>query len=187
MFIIYMILSITERLKNKVLKMKYKKTVISILSVCCLFSVLLMIYVLYKTNSNKNQTEFIPPEFETAAQTDTPVIPTYLQWSEISQDGMSFKVGISGNIILKDDNHSDVFLLNDKENDVWLKLRVLDDNNTIIGETGLLKPGEYVQSICFSKGVFSGQKIKLKIMTYQPETYYSEGSIILNTTIKSEG
>ena len=167
--------------------MKLKKTIIPILSVCCLISVLSMIYVLCTINSNIRQTEFIPPEFETAAQTDTPTIPAYLEWSEISHDGMTFKVGISGKIIVKEDNHADIFLSNNKENNVWLKLRILDENNNILGETGLLKPGEYVQSITFNESVVVGQKIKLKIMSYQPETYYSEGAIILNTIIKSEG
>ena len=166
--------------------MKLKKVVIPILSVCCLISVLSMIYAL-SINSNSYQTEFIPPDFEMAAQTDTPTIPSYLEWSEISHDGMTFKVGISGKIIVKKDNYADIFLLNNEENNVWLKLRVFDENNNILGETGLLKPGEYVKSINFSESVIVGQKIKLKIMSYQPETYYSEGEIVLNTIIKSEG
>lgn len=166
--------------------MKLKKVVIPILSVCCLISVLSMIYAL-SINSNSYQTEFIPPDFEMAAQTDTPTIPSYLEWSEISHDGMTFKVGISGKIIVKKDNYADIFLLNNEENNVWLKLRVFDENNNILGETGLLKPGEYVKSINFSESVIVGQKIKLKIMSYQPETYYSEGAIVLNTIIKSEG
>ena len=166
--------------------MKLKKAIIPILSVCCLISVLSMIYAL-SINSNSHQTEFIPPDFEMAAQTDTPTIPSYLEWSEISHDGMTFKVGISGKIIVKKDNYADIFLLNNEENNVWLKLRVFDENNNILGETGLLKPGEYVKSINFSESVIVGQKIKLKIMSYQPETYYSEGAIVLNTIIKSEG
>ena len=179
--------SINQQLKSKVLKKKSKKAVISVLSICCLISVLSMIYVLFITNSNSRQNEFIPPDFEMTAQTGTPVVPSHLEWSEIFHDGMTFKVGISGKIIVKENNHADIFLLNNKENNVWLKLRVLDENNNILGETGLIKPCEYVQSISFSENVTVGQKIKLKIMSYQPETYYSEGTIILNTTIKSEG
>ena len=66
---------------------------------------------------------------------------------------------------------------------MWLKLRVLDQQNRIIGETGLIKPNEYVKTIKFDAAIPSDAKVKLKVMAYQPETYYSEGSIVLNTRI----
>ena len=54
----------------------------------------------------------------------------------------------------------------------------------ILGETGLIRPGEYVKTITFDKKVPKvGDEITMKIMGYQPETYYSAGAVNLGTTI----
>ena len=51
-----------------------------------------------------------------------------------------------------------------------------------MGETGLIKPGEYVKNVTLSKTLDAGEKIKLKIMGYETETYESAGSVSLNVT-----
>lgn len=52
-----------------------------------------------------------------------------------------------------------------------------------MGETGLLKPGEYVKTVTLTKTLAAGENIKLKIMGYEPETYESAGSVSLNVTV----
>ena len=47
-----------------------------------------------------------------------------------------------------------------------------------------LRPGEYVQSITYEHIPEKESNIVLKIMTYEPKTYYSAGSINLNTKVK---
>ena len=84
--------------------MNIKKSVIPILSVCCVISVVFMIFVLCIKASDNKTKEFIPPAFEVNAKTELPTIPSDLNWSEIQNDGMSFKIGICGNIIIKDKN-----------------------------------------------------------------------------------
>lgn len=81
---------------------------------------------------------------------------------------------------------ADVYFTNSSEQEVWLKLRVLDEDGSIIGETGLIKPGEYVKSVLIDKDVSDGSSIKLKIMAYEPQTYYSAGAVTLNTQIRKE-
>lgn len=78
---------------------------------------------------------------------------------------------------------ADVYLTNDEGNKVWLKLRILDEEDNILAETGLLKPNEYVKTVTFDKIPKSGANIKLKIMAYEPDTYYSAGAVTLNTTV----
>lgn len=75
-----------------------------------------------------------------------------------------------------------VYLTNPAENTVWLKLRVLDTNGSILGETGLLRPGEYVRTVALSAAPTPGTSITLKIMGYEPDTYLSAGSATLSTT-----
>ena len=73
------------------------------------------------------------------------------------------------------------------EFDVWLKLRVLTADGTLLGETGLIRPGEYIKSVSLTSEVEDGTAIKLKIMAYEPDTYYSAGSVTLNTILRKGG
>lgn len=166
--------------------MKNNKLIIPILSAVCVLSLSLMIFALCRTAPINTITEFVPPEFDANAVEGIPDVPEKYGWSEIYQDGMNFRVSINKKII-NTKNQADVYLYNNEDNNVWLKLRILDEEGDIIGESGLIKSGEYIKTVTLTESVYDGQKVKLKIMSYQPETYYSEGSIILNTNIQSEG
>ena len=106
--------------------------------------------------------------------------------SEIYQDGMEFRAYICGNVIVKGDA-ADVYFTNSEKFDVWLKLRVLTADGILLGETGLIRPGEYVKSVSLTSEVEDGTAIKLKIMAYEPDTYYSAGSVTLNTILRKGG
>ena len=158
-----------------------KKYSIPILSNCFVILLLVMIAVL-----NKPQHEsvaFVPPPFETAAQTGTPNVPDSLGYSEPYQAGMNYRFGVCGNVEVNG-SKATVFFTNPADNTVWLKLRILDENNDLLGETGLLKPGEYVQHVSLSKKLEDGTPIQLKIMGYEPDTYYSAGAATVTTTAK---
>lgn len=164
---------------------RWKKQLVPILSVLCGLSVIVMIIVLCMA-PEAERGEFVPPPFEPEAIEGTPEPPEELGWSELYQNGMSYRVGICGNPVAHEDA-VDIYFSNPESNTVWLKLRVLDEKNKIICETGLIRPGEYIQSIRFGEQIKDGQHIKLKVMAYEPETYYSEGSIALNITIRVGG
>ena len=107
--------------------------------------------------------------FEKAAVSGMPTVPEELGWSEIYQDGMEFRAYICGNVIVKGDA-ADVYFTNSEKFDVWLKLRVLTADGILLGETGLIRPGEYVKSVSLTSEVEDGTAIKLKIMAYEPDT-----------------
>ncbi|MCI7345781.1 MAG: hypothetical protein SPF67_01215 [Eubacteriales bacterium] len=44
-----------------------------------------------------------------------------------------------------------------------------------------MKPNEYIKTIEFIETPQKGEKIKLKIMAYEPDTYYSAGAVTLST------
>lgn len=158
--------------------LKKKNSILLTAAVLCLISLILMMAVLC---APKEQTgEFIPPSFDSAAHTGTPTVPDGLGWQEL--DAKAYKVGVCGKII-PNGNIADVWLYNSTENTVWLKLRVLDANGNTLGETGLIRPGEYVQSVTLHTVPETGTPIVLKIMAYQQDTYYSEGAVTLNTAI----
>jgi len=128
--------------------------------------------------------EFVPPPFEKNAVSGVPIVPGELGYGEIYRDGMEYRFSVCGNVTLNG-NEATVFLTNSEENRVWLKLRILDQNGTILGETGILRPGEYVQSVSLSRKLAQGTSVVMKVMGYEPETYHSAGSVSLRTVIGS--
>lgn len=158
------------------------KLILPAVATICALTLFLMTLALLWSGKQKEDAGFTPPSFEPAAQSGTPTVDSSFGWSEIYQDGMSFKAYVCGNVIVKN-NMADVYFTNCEGFSVWLKLRILDESGEILGETGLIKPGEYVKSVTLTSHVTDGQKIKLKIMAYEPDTYYSAGTATLNTVI----
>lgn len=166
------------------MKKKQKKNyILPLAAVLCIVSLVLMVFALTRQDTQTVMGEFTPPPFDSSAVVGSPAVPDNLGWQEL--DAQAYKVGICGKVI-PDGNTADVWLTNPVSNTVWLKVRVLDEKGNTLGETGLIKPGEYVQSVELDNVPKAGKPIVLKIMAYQPDTYYSEGAVSLNTTISEE-
>ena len=129
--------------------------------------------------------EFTPPPFEENAVSGVPEVPENLGYSSPYKEGMAYRFSVCGNVTAEGEN-AVVYLTNPAENSVWLKLRVLDESGKMLGETGLIRPGEYVRCVKLSSVPPAGAKITLKIMGYEPETYHSAGSATLSTVMGGE-
>ena len=126
--------------------------------------------------------EFVPPTFDREAAQGMPRVADDLDYMECYQDGMDFRFWACGNVKM-DGRNATVYLTNPESNTVWMKVRILDAEGTVLGESGLIKPGEYVKSVMLSAQLPVGTPIRLKIMTYEPDTYYSAGAVALNTRV----
>ena len=126
------------------------------------------------------QGEFVPPAFAADAGNGTPKVPEELGWTEL--DAGAFRVSVCGAVKTRD-GKADIWLTNPGENEVWLKLRMLGPDGALMGETGLIRPGQYVQSVTLAGKAEPGMAVTLKIMAYEPETYHSAGSISVSTHI----
>ena len=163
---------------------KYGKNwAVPLLAIVCLLCLAMMAVVLVYTQST-SQGEFTPPPFEKTAVSGAPDVPEELGWQEL--DAQAFRVGVCGSVVLEG-SKADVWLTNPEGNNVWLKLRILDEDGEVLGETGLIRPSEYVRSVTFDTVPASGAEISMKVMAYEPETYHSAGAVTLNTTIQSGG
>ena len=154
------------------------KKFIIIISAICLVAVVAMIVAL-SLSGKTAKPQFTPPPFEAAAQTGMPTVEDS-SWNKIFQSGMSFVAYMCGKVTINN-GAADLYFTNDKDNNAWLKLRIMDEKGNILAETGLLKPGEYVQAVTFTTVPQNGQKLTMKIMGYEPETYHSIGAVVLNT------
>lgn len=146
----------------------------------CILSLVVMVAALGFFREEPNPVSFTPPPFDENAVQGTPDVPGKLGWSEV--DVQAYKVSICGAVTVED-GRADVWFTNPESNTVWLKLRVLGADGNTLGETGLIRPGEYVQSVIFETTPEIGDSIGLKLMAYEPDTYYSAGSATLNTVI----
>ena len=156
--------------------MRRKNTPLILAALLCAISLLAMVLSLCR-KPEPVRGEFTPPPFDAAAVVGTPAVPDGLGYSEL--DCRAYKVSLCGKL----GADGTVFLTNPKENTVWLKLRVLDEKGNILGETGLIRPGEYVRTLTLNGKVKPGTPVTLKIMAYEPETYHSAGAATLNTRI----
>ena len=153
---------------------KKQNYILPLAAVLCVLSLVLMVFALTRQDTQTVMGEFTPPPFDSTAVAGTPTVPDNLGWQEL--DAQVYKVGICGKFISKG-NTADVWLTNLESNTVWMKVRVLDEKGNTLGETGIIKPGEYVQSVTLDTVPKTEKPIVLKIMAYQPDTYYSEGAV----------
>lgn len=154
------------------------KLIVSVLMVCFAVTIGVMIFALCRPNDKKSA-EFTPPPFESTAQHGKPEVSENLGYSSPNRDDMSYDFAVCGNVTMEGDK-AIVYLTNIEGNNAWIKLRVFDEQGNMLGETGLIKPNEYVKYVTLPKTPEVGTKIKLKIMGYEPHTYYSAGAASLN-------
>ena len=159
-----------------------KNKVVIVLSVLTIISLIIMIVALCKSSNRVEQPIFIPPEFDANAIVGTPRPPENSGYRILYQEGMSFHVGLCG-VVRVNGASADVYMMNVSENSLWLKIRIYDEKGNVLGESGIIKPGEYIQSVKLTQSLDQDANIKLKIMSYEPDTYYSGGSIIMTPEI----
>ena len=157
--------------------MKQKNMPLILAALLCAVSLAVMAFALSRPQEPVKG-EFTPPPFDSGAVAGVPAVPDGLGYSEL--DCKVYKVSLCGNLTAD----GTVYLTNPESNTVWLKVRVLDEKGSVLGETGLIRPGEYVQTVALTAVPGSGTPVILKIMAYEPDTYYSAGSVALNTTLR---
>ena len=160
-----------------------KNKTIIIAALVCALSVIIMLAVIIAVNINKpEKPEFVPPEFDPNAVMGVPEVPDGMGYTPLPPTA-GMNAYICGNPTLNDDG-IDVWFTSPEINDVYMKLKIFDENDTLLGETGLIKPGEYVKTVKLDIIPENEMiQIKMKIIAYEPDTWYSAGSASLNTNL----
>lgn len=146
----------------------------------CLAAVLVMVWALTR-GAGKEAAGFTPPPFEENARQGEPEESEVLEalgygWLDVKE----YRTAVCGAPVVRD-GKAILYLTNPASNMVWLKVRILDENGQMLGESGLLRPGEYVEEVGLSTVPKEGAAVQLRIMAYEPETYHSAGAVSLNT------
>lgn len=155
------------------------KRPITILAVLCAAALAVMTAALLYTG---RAPQFTPPPFDAAAQAGTPAVPEGIGYGEL--DASAFRFSAAGVLTVRDGG-AELWLTNPAGSSVWLKARILDGSGAVLGETGLLRPGEYVRAAALNTVPAQTDPVTVKIMAYEPETYYSAGSVLLQTQLRA--
>jgi hypothetical protein len=67
------------------------------------------------------------------------------------------------------------YFASNEGNDVWLLIKVYGSDGAELGKSGLIRPGECIPSVKLSAEP-KGDEIRIKIFSYEPDTYFSRGS-----------
>lgn len=126
---------------------------------------------------------YAPPAFEENIQLGTPSPSADLAYDRITvKDG--YVVGICGKVLLKD-GEAQLYLTNFENNNVWFSITMIDNNNNVIAETGILRQGEYLESVPVNLYLEPNETatVTIQIIGYKPDTYVSAGSFEISTEL----
>lgn len=128
---------------------------------------------------------FVPPAFDPAAQLGEPVdLPADLGYGTLAlrEDAL---VAICANVSVEEDAAL-LYLTSKSTNVGWIRVKLLDASGNLLGESGLLRPGEYVRSVALSTVPAPDTLVTVKILVYEPDTYISIGSASAQVCIVAE-
>ena len=157
---------------------------VGILTALCCLSIAVMVITAAVTLNRKETPSFTPPEFDAAAVEGEPDVPQGHGYSpvEVEQGYIAYvwcELTAKGGEV-------DVYFTSPRTNTVWLMLRILGNDGSVLGQTGVIRPGEYVKSVKLNTVPERETDVSLKIIAYQPETYISMGTVGLNTKLKTD-
>lgn len=155
-----------------------KKTVLFVLSGLCVLAVVCMVLALCL---GKKEPQFAPPPFEKNACAGVPQPGEDTGYAQM--DAKAFRFSAAGELTAENGEVA-LWLTNPQENSVWLKVRIYDAAGALLGESGLLRPGEYVRAVRLSMVPQKTTEVTLKVMAYEPQSYYSAGAATMKTVLK---
>lgn len=155
-----------------------EKIVVSLVGAVCALSLLVMGVVLYRHNQTP---PFQPPAFDPAAQVGTPTVAQEYQWTPVEvTDGYTISLCAQPRV---EGDEAVVYLTSPQDNQVWVKLRLLSPTGEVLGESGVVRNGEYVERVTLTQTVTQDMPVVMQVVAYTPETWYSAGNVQLHATL----
>lgn len=118
----------------------------------------------------KNGRTFLPPQRDASAKEGIPEVTKSYQELPVKE---GYIVGIETSPVYRD-GQLYLNLVNKEDNTVWFLARLYQGDKRI-GESGLLHPGECLEGIPCQKVLTDGEEVLVQIISYEPDTYHSEG------------
>lgn len=153
---------------------KSQKIILAIFGAVILVALIVLIVVVATRDSRIIISEFEAPEFEKNAVVGIPEGVDAYAYREIKIDD-NFVFSLCMEPVVENDALN-IFFTSHKDNDVWMLIRVYDaKTEEIIGSSGLIRAGEYVEKVTLSD-IPSDKSVKVKVLSYEKDTYLSHGA-----------
>ena len=98
--------------------------------------------------------------------------------------GGEFTLGLCTNALIQGERLY-LYFTSHEDNEVLLRVTVSDEDGTLLGETGVITPGHFLPDVALS-ALPKGEKLTLRVISYEPNTYYSRGTTKLTISYQSE-
>ena len=135
----------------------------------------------------RNTRPYQPPAWDGTAVTGEPSPPEDLGYGVGGMgDGTGFKFGLVSKWVRNGDGSLPVWFTDPAENEAYLMIRIRRaSDDAIIYESGLIRPGEYVETLQpRSEPESEPIEVKVSIYSFEPETYHSLGTFNLGGTVE---
>ena len=161
---------------------KHEKRIIIIL--LAFFSIIFFVLfaLLFNKDNIVRRGKFVAPKMDATAVEGNPEgIDKQFTYQEmlIKEDyvvGLCATPKVERNILT-------IYFTSNINNKNLLKVRIFDKNGVILGESGLIKPNSYIKDIELNRYLEDNESISIKVMSYEKDTYYSNGSFKLNVFV----
>lgn len=151
-----------------------QKIILTILAVLLAVALAVLAVIVSTREPEVIISEFQAPPFEENALRGVPAGVDKLEhYREIVVEG-GYTFSLDGTPILDGDRLL-VHFSSHANNAAWLRIRIYDMEGNKIGESGLLRAGEYVEAVSLSS-IPPIDAVFVKILSYEPDTYYSLGA-----------
>ncbi|MBO5755939.1 MAG: hypothetical protein J6R89_07795 [Clostridia bacterium] len=157
-----------------------QKLILAVVAV--LLAVALVVVILVAASNRHRQGTFTPPPFEETAVVGTPTVSDESLRYSYAKITDELAVGLCATCERVEDDLL-IYFTSLEHNTAWVRVKVYDEKGKLRGESGLLRPGEYVERIPLTSSP-KGKVLKIKVLSYEPDTYYSLGSAELTVNLK---
>jgi hypothetical protein len=130
----------------------------------------------------RNTRPYVPPEFDACAVKGVPEVPEGLGYGTASSpSGDGFSAGFASVWKREADGSLPVWLTNPEGNGAYIMMRITrDSDGKILYESGLLRPGEYLEALRPLMKLASGPiDASAAVYSFDPENYRSLGTFQL--------
>ncbi len=162
---------------------KNQKLALKITILVILVFIIIFFLFLFIKNPSVIKGEFIPPKMDDNYIIGKPV--------GVSKECIYQEAKVNDEYIvylcaspLFENNKLNLYFTSSKNNKGLIKIKILDLNNKIIGESGLIEPDSYLKDIYISKKLINNERITVRIMHYEKKTYYSLGELKLDLLVR---
>ena len=155
------------------------KIILGVLSGILIIGIIATVIVAVNRGNNK----FTPPPFDKAAVSGMPEVEDQSLGYGVLALKEGFVMYVCGNPVVED-GKAVVYFTAEGANTVWVRLILMTEDGEQLGSSGLLKAGEYVRTIELSREINEDMPIVMKFLSYEPDTYYSQGSANVNTILR---